>query len=246
MPVTIRPLQTNDELQQVQHIEESVWHHAHSTPVSLLRVFADHGGLILGAYDEGHNMIAMSVAFPGQYHGLWYLHSHMMAVLPAYRSQGIGRQMKSYQLNWALDHGYEFVGWTFDPLQRRNAQLNLGILKAHVLEFYPNYYGVLNDAINGAWPTHRFFVGLHPNWPAMSKKTAKKLIPIPENIAVLRQQDPDKAMWWAEYYVSQFSQDGYSVLGLARSPQGRLCYVCGDKPKRAGASRNVKGINVCV
>ncbi|WP_171822787.1 GNAT family N-acetyltransferase [Sulfobacillus thermosulfidooxidans] len=237
--MTIRSLQTDEELQQVLHIEQNVWRHGHSTPVSLLRVFADHGGLILGAYDEEHNMIAMSAAFPARYHGLWYLHSHMMAVLPPYRSQGIGRQMKSYQLKWALDQGYEFVGWTFDPLQRRNAQLNLGILKARVLEFYPNYYGVLHDAINGAWPTHRFFVGLNPNWPATSNKTAKKLIPIPENIAVLRQQDPSKAMWWAEYYVTQFSQDAFSVLGLARSPQGRLCYVCSDKP-RLGETRETR------
>ncbi len=227
MAVTIRPLCIHEELQQVSQIDQRMWPGGDAIPVSLLRVFGDHGGLILGAFDEGA-MVAMAVAFPARYEETEYLHSHMMAVLPSHQSQGIGRLMKAYQVRWALAQGYGFVGWTFDPLQMRNARFNLGILKARVLAFYANYYGSLGDAINGALPTHRFFVGLNPKWQSQAMRRPRKLVPIPPDILLWRQQDPIRAAWWSDYYLAQFADCRYPVLGIARLPRGRLCYVCGD------------------
>ncbi len=226
MKTLIRPVYSHWELQQVHDVEQAVWQ-AHTTPISLLRVFADHGGLILGAYNESERMVGMSAAFAARYQGLWYLHSHMMAVLPSYRLRGIGRELKQYQINWALQNGYDFVGWTFDPLQKANAHFNLTIFKAHVLAFLPNYYGSLHDTINHESPTHRFFVGFSPQWPSCRISRARELVPLPEDISRLREKEPAEALKWAQYYAARFTRESFSVLGLAFSPGRRLCYIVG-------------------
>ncbi len=228
MKTMIRPVHTHQELQEVHDLEQAVWQ-GQTVPTSLLKVFVDHGGLILGAYEGNGRMVAMAVALAARYQGLWYLHSHMTAVLPAYQQRGIGRQLKQYQVEWALRNGYEFVGWTFDPLQKANAYFNLTVLKARVLAFLPNYYGSLDDRINGSGPTHRFFVGVNPQWPSCQMSCTRTLVPLPEDISHLRQKDPVRAERWSRYYAIRFSAANWAVLGLAFSPKRRLSYILGQR-----------------
>lgn len=49
--------------------------------------------------------------------------------------------------------------WTFDPLIRRNAHVNLVKLGATVRAYHPDFYGELADVINGSDRTDRFEVG---------------------------------------------------------------------------------------
>lgn len=230
-PVTIRTLHTVEEFGEVKAIEDAVWQDGESTPASLLKVFADHGGLVLGAYAPGGMAVGMAVAFPGRHEGVWYLHSHMMAILPAYRSAGIGRLLKERQVAWAREHGCAYVGWTFDPMQARNAVFNLRDLHARVMAFEPDYYGVLGDVLNGSFPSHRFFVTAGDGSPVRDWRRARRLLPIPADIAALRREDPVRARQWADAYARLFARwnpQGCVVLGLARSPAGHLCYVIGE------------------
>lgn len=83
------------------------------------------------------------------------LHSHVTGVRPGLEGHGIGRAMKWEQRAWALGHRIATVRWTFDPLIRRNAVLNLAILGATVTAYDVDLYGPMADTRNHALPTDR-------------------------------------------------------------------------------------------
>ncbi len=66
--------------------------------------------------------------------------SHMLAVDPAVRDLGLGRRLKVFQRELLLAAGISVVEWTFDPLEARNANLNLNILGAEVAEYVEDMY----------------------------------------------------------------------------------------------------------
>ncbi len=93
------------------------------------------------------------------------LHSHI-----AGRRRGLGRPhvgfaLKLHQRAWALRRGVPEIAWTFDPLVSRNAYFNLVKLGARPVEYLPNFYGVMDDGINGGDETDRLLVQLGPARP---------------------------------------------------------------------------------
>ncbi len=70
-----------------------------------------------------------------------HLHSHMAAVLPQAADRGIGTALKLHQRAWALRHEIDRIVWTFDPLVRRNARLNLTKLGGVGVEYLVDFYG---------------------------------------------------------------------------------------------------------
>ena len=95
----------------------------------------------------------------------------MNAVDPAARGRGIGVALKLRQRAVCLEHGVDEVRWTYDPLIRRNARMNLVRLGAEVVAFHPDFYGGLDDAITGADHSDRFEV----RWRLDSPRTARAL-----------------------------------------------------------------------
>jgi predicted GNAT superfamily acetyltransferase len=144
-----RVLESVDELQQVVDLEIAVWglEPRDAVPMNIMRSMTMHGGVIMGCCDNGR-MVGMSLAFPARHNKHWVLWSHMAGVEPAYQGQGIGFGLKQAQRNWALEHGYREIRWTFDPLQRGNAHFNLRLLGATASIYHTDYYGVMTDAIN--------------------------------------------------------------------------------------------------
>src|SRR5699024_4480105 len=100
-------------------------------------------------------------SFPGYQGKEVYLCSHMLGIDPAYRSQGIGEQLKWEQQRIAKQLGYQVITWTFDPLQTRNAYLNLTKLRGISSTYVENCYGTLNDGLNKGLPTDRLEVAWH-------------------------------------------------------------------------------------
>jgi predicted GNAT superfamily acetyltransferase len=82
----------------------------------------------------------------------------MTGVIPEYQGKGIGFGVKQAQRRWALEHGYLVIAWTFDPLQRRNANFNLHLLKATSSTYHVNFYGTMTDGINAGMPSDRLEV----------------------------------------------------------------------------------------
>jgi predicted GNAT superfamily acetyltransferase len=108
--------------------------------------------------DEGDRIVGAALGFPARDPSLTggvYLHSHMAAVVDGMRDRGIGAAIKQHQRAWAIEQGIPVVSWTFDPLVRRNAHLNVNRLGVEVRDYHPDFYGVMTDAINAGDRTDR-------------------------------------------------------------------------------------------
>ncbi|MEI3605005.1 GNAT family N-acetyltransferase [Pseudogracilibacillus sp. SE30717A] len=151
--IEIRVLSTMEELAEVQKVEIAVWN---MEPVPLHQTFTalQNGGILLGAFD-GEKLIGFLYSFAGFNEGTAYLCSHMLGILPEYQTSGIGEKMKIKQAELARKLGYRMITWTFDPLESRNAYLNLHKLRATGAIYDANHYGIMNDGLNQGLPSDR-------------------------------------------------------------------------------------------
>ncbi|HEV2830161.1 MAG TPA: hypothetical protein VGW76_21355 [Pyrinomonadaceae bacterium] len=68
-------------------------------------------------------------------------YSHMMAVEASFQNQGVGAKLKWRQRERAIQEGRNFIKWTWDPMQARNAHFNLNRLGVTVTDYAANFYG---------------------------------------------------------------------------------------------------------
>lgn len=145
----------------------------HAGGTVLVAVADDEGGVDASAtppFAEPGALLGAALGFLGWNEGL-HLHSHMNAVAPAARGHGIGLALKLRQRAVCLAHGVDEIRWTFDPLIRRNARMNLVRLGAEVSAYLPEFYGVLGDEISGADRSDRFEV----RWRLTSPRVVRAL-----------------------------------------------------------------------
>ncbi|MGM9967369.1 MAG: GNAT family N-acetyltransferase, partial [Rummeliibacillus sp.] len=121
--ITYKVLTTNEEMELVQKLEHAVWGTS-PIPTHQTLTAVKHGGTVIGAFD-GDRIVGFSYGFAGFENGKVSLCSHMLGILPEYRELGIGAELKQQQKQLAMKIGYERMTWTYDPLQTRNAYLNL-------------------------------------------------------------------------------------------------------------------------
>ncbi|MFN3982717.1 MAG: hypothetical protein ACK4SA_20250, partial [Caldilinea sp.] len=82
--------------------------------------------------------------------------SHMAGVLPAWQGRGLGVRLKLAQRDAILAQGMtDWVTWTYDPLFRVNAVLNIHRLGAVCNTYKRNWYGVMKDGLNAGAPSDR-------------------------------------------------------------------------------------------
>ena len=163
MPTTveIHPLVTMEMLRACERLQLQVWGYdeLEVVPAAQMRAALHAGALVAGAF-VGRELVGFAYGFPALPHEAGLvgpgLHSHMAAVVPEARGLGAGRRLKWYQRRWCVEHGMNWATWTFDPLQARNARLNLHHLGAVVHEYQVDFYGVLGGVLSGDLPTDRF------------------------------------------------------------------------------------------
>jgi predicted GNAT superfamily acetyltransferase len=99
------------------------------------------GGWTLGAFagDEMVGFVHHMIAVRGASEVIGY--SHMMAVAKGYQNKGVGAKLKWAQRRRALAEGRNFIKWTWDPMQARNAHFNLNRLGVTVSSYGVNFYG---------------------------------------------------------------------------------------------------------
>ena len=123
------------------------------------------GGQVMGAFD-GSVMVGFALSVPGTRTGHIYLHSHMLAVRKEYRNSGLGRRLKLLQREDALARGIELIEWTFDPLEIKNAYLNIERLGAISRRYNINQYGITTSPLQGGLPSDRLIA----EWWLKSKR----------------------------------------------------------------------------
>jgi predicted GNAT superfamily acetyltransferase len=154
--IQYREIRETNELQRIVDMELAIWASGYESavPHNMLVAIVHSGGMVIGA-DDGVQLVGFALALPARRPDGLILWSHMAGVLPSVQRQGIGLGLKLAQREWALAHDYSVIAWTFDPLQRGNANFNLRMLGGRGLSYHVNFYGDMLDGINAGMPSDR-------------------------------------------------------------------------------------------
>lgn len=240
--IVVRRCDDRAELEACVRLQKEVWNFtdAELVPLPLFVVAQRIGGQVLGAFD-GNDLIGFALAIPGARAGRPFLHSHMLAVRVAYRNTGIGRRLKLFQREDALARGFELIEWTFDPLEIKNAYLNLERLGAITRRYNINQYGTMSSPLHGGLPTDR----LVAEWWLRSRRVTTLLdtgtrpdfkveqtISVPAEIYQWKTSPPDRGKALdvqtrnRGLLMDAFSR-GLAVLGFSRDDRGNGSYLLG-------------------
>jgi predicted GNAT superfamily acetyltransferase len=223
--LSIQPLAGKLQQKIAREIFDKTWAICSGTEITsnLLQAMVHSGAYLSGAFIE-NKIVGAAFAFPATNNGL-HFHSHMTAVLDEYRDKGVGYALKIDQWNWAKKHKYSHLSWTFDPLVRRNAKLNIVKLGVDISAYYPNFYGEMPDALNAGDESDRLMVSwstdidepkareliTHPN-------PGDILIEIPEDIVAIRSKNQSESMKWRrqvrDQFLAAFEKNG-KVIGFS-------------------------------
>jgi predicted GNAT superfamily acetyltransferase len=156
-----------EELRSCVSLQKEVWNFsdAELVPLRMFVVAEKVGGQVMGAFDA-KEMVGFALAIPGTRAGHLYLHSHMLAVRKEHRNGGLGRRLKLFQREEALTRGIELIEWTFDPLEIKNAYLNIEKLGAVARRYNINQYGTTSSPLQGGLPSDRLIA----EWWLKSKR----------------------------------------------------------------------------
>jgi predicted GNAT superfamily acetyltransferase len=174
----IRPLKALAEFHAAEDLQRAAWNSADIdiAPLHLMLTIAKNGGVVLGAF-AGDQLIGFVLGFlgaidqPGPVPARLKHCSHQMGVHPAWQSRGVGAALKRAQREAVLQQGVRLITWTYDPLESKNAHLNIAKLGAVCRTYIRDYYGELRDELNRGLATDRFQV----EWWIASEHVAARL-----------------------------------------------------------------------
>jgi len=169
MTFAVRLLRNVEEYRQCELVQAHVWG-APGVGREVLTATQKYGGAVIGTLLEG-KVLGFIYAFLASYHGRLIHWSHMMAVEAKYRDQGLGLRMKHFHRQVAMERGIKSICWTFDPLQSRNARLNISRLGAQPEEYVPDCYGRFPSAIERGLQSDRWVV----NWRVSTARVEARL-----------------------------------------------------------------------
>src|SRR5208282_4434625 len=109
--LTIRDLESIEDFGQLRAVEKEVWAMSDddALPLTVAIALKASGNIFVGAFardkdkensDKGNNrekLVGFAFGFLGREHGETTLHSHMLAVLDAYRHLDLGSRLKQAQ-----------------------------------------------------------------------------------------------------------------------------------------------------
>ncbi len=150
--------------EQCAELQRRIWGESNAVVAHMTVAIQRHGGVAIGAFDRRAGQLVGFVlsflaptAIPGAAHGLSH-HSHMAGVAPEWQNRGIGTALKLAQREAVAAQGVNLITWTYDPLEARNARMNLHKLGARCRTYYRDYYGEMRDALNAGVASDRFEV----------------------------------------------------------------------------------------
>jgi len=169
----IREIDSISEMKALEELQKEVWgwDDLDTMPLMNFIVMKEVGGSLIGAFDRD-KPVGFVFGFVGCDEGCIVFHSHMLAVLPEFREQGIGRELKLAQRQQALKKGFNCITWTFDPLQSPNAYLNFSRLGVIATKYKVNFYGEqTSSALHRYIGTDRLWV----SWFLQSDRVRRRL-----------------------------------------------------------------------
>lgn len=250
----IRQLSEIGDFAEAVRLQREIWgfEDVELLPMRLFVVASKIGGQVLGAFEYSGGgrpertgahqtkMVAFCLCIPGlKPGGKFYLHSHMLGVLPAYRNTGLGRNLKLKQREYALASGIDLIEWTFDPLEIKNAFFNIERLGVIVRRYVYNQYGTTSSHLHGGLPTDRLVAEwwirtpraeAYSNRRPFSHPPAAAKIAVPADAAEIRKHDRQRARDIQQSIGKQFNQQfraGLAVIGFEKSESAGT-YLLGE------------------
>jgi predicted GNAT superfamily acetyltransferase len=180
--ITIRDLNSFEDLQKAEALEREVWGLADLDvlPPTMAVATKEAGSIWVGAFDSAE-LVGFAFGFLGLECGQLILHSHMLAVRDSYRDLDLGYKLKLAQRERALalrihdarskDARITEMTWTFDPLQSKNAHLNFSKLGVVSDKYKVNFYGPETSSVLHRNGTDRLWV----TWPLESRRVRDRI-----------------------------------------------------------------------
>ena len=206
--ITIRECTTIEEFDSCINLQREAFGlpDLEISPRRHLIVSRQAGGWTLGAFD-GDRMVGFvhSLAAVRPNNEI-YTYSHMMGVARDYQNKGVGARLKWAQRARAMSEGRDFIKWTWDPMQSRNAHFNLNRLGVTVHIYAANFYGIDYDlpGEHTGVPSDRLFASWNLNSPRVSalsigvpdtlKAQPAKKISIPSEWSAVLRRDAQAAI----------------------------------------------------
>lgn len=256
--IVMRSCHGHEELEACVQMQVETWGYDASDiiPRKAFLVGQKIGGQVIGAFDtdlpdappegDAGSLIGFAMSLPGVKTGEGepkpYLHSHMLAVRDAYRNRGLGAQLKLEQRREALSRGIRHMEWTFDPLEIKNAYLNIHKLGALVRCYVVNFYGVSSSRLQGGLPTDRLVAewnldssrvkAILEGRPRVRYEIVERIL-VPASIYRWKASEKDRGKALAvqeenrHRFQSAFAQ-GLAVLGFVRDEEGNGVFEMGS------------------
>ena len=265
--ISIRPCDGFDELDACVQLQIDTWGYDESEliPRKTFLLAQKIGGQVMGAFEPQIStngagksteiLVGFAMSLPGikseSGRAEPYLHSHMLAVREGYRNRGLGGQLKRKQRDDALERGIRRMEWTFDPLEIKNAFLNIHRLGVVARTYRPDFYGVSSSRLQGGLPTDR----LVAEWELDSPRVRDLLEGRPAEVNVIEEQilvpasiyqwkasdtDRERALTVQMENRRKFQQafsQGLVVLGFSVDAEGNGIFELGAlQPERVSHS----------
>ncbi|MGH9598427.1 MAG: GNAT family N-acetyltransferase [Terracidiphilus sp.] len=260
--IVVRSCSGFDEFEACVRLQIETWGYDPSDviPRKAFRIAQEIGGQIVGAFDTeissadisscesgagAQSLVGFAMSLPGVKTDSGeprpYLHSHMLAVRESYRNRGLGAQLKREQRLEALSRGIRLLEWTFDPLESKNAYLNIHRLGATASAYLVDFYGVSSSRLQGGLPTDR----LVAEWRLDSERvqavldgrppeplTIEERIQVPAAISEWKASESSRGRALAvqsenrRKFQQAFSR-GLAVIGFSRDIEGNGIFEMG-------------------
>jgi len=251
--IVIRSCSGFDEMEACVQMEIETWGYDPSDilPRKAFLLIQKIGGQVIGAFDteiagdSPNSLVGFALSLPGMKntdHGPQpYLHSHMLAVREGYQNRGLGAKLKLEQRKDALERGIRHMEWTFDPLEIKNAYLNLNKLGAFARRYEKNFYGTSSSRMQGGLPTDRLVAEWELDSPRVNaalegrpveKRSIEERILVPSAIPAWRATETERESALRvqsenrEKFQAAFSH-GLAVVGFTRDAEGNGIYELG-------------------
>ena len=237
---TIRQCETLEEFEACVQMQRGVWEYSDIdvTPLRSYVATRYSGGFTLGAFGASNKLLGMAHALAAFDEELRpYYYSQMLAVEPRLQNAGIGVRLKLAQRDHAFKTGVPLITWTFDPLQSRNAYLNIVKLGGVVRRYCANFYGTNSSSVfHRGMDTDRLFI----EWWARSPRVTDALegvrrfdkpvavVEVPRDIGAIKRRDMDEARRWQSQIREGFQKclnEGLYCAGFEADPKTNSRYL---------------------
>ena len=241
--IVIRECVTIDELESCVRLQREVFGlpDLEISPRRHLIVSRQAGGWTLGAF-VNERLVGFVHHLAAIRGSEIFGYSHMMAVDLDFQNKGVGARLKWRQRERAIQEGRNFIKWTWDPMQARNAHFNLNRLGVTVSDYAVNFYGtdypasplvpdgeragIDSDRLFASWQLEspRVIRLVNENTPAVEpvREEPAATIEVPSNWNKLCREDAGQARREQLRVRGEFQQAfaaGLIAAGFERSPE---------------------------